>query len=91
MRIAQGMSPENQTSWAELGITVPGVVPPVAVYQPAVRDGDRVHTSGQPPTKDGQLMTPGKLGGQCPRRRGTPPPGSARRRRLRRGQWRVGR
>jgi enamine deaminase RidA (YjgF/YER057c/UK114 family) len=33
------------------------VVPPVAVYQSAVRDGDRVFTSGQLP------MTPGKLGG----------------------------
>jgi hypothetical protein len=28
-----------------------------------VRDGDRVFTSGQLPMKDGQLMTPGKLGG----------------------------
>ena len=33
------------------------------VYQSAVRDGDRVFTSGQLPMKDGQLMTPGKLGG----------------------------
>jgi hypothetical protein len=39
------------------------VVPPVVVYQSAVRDGDRVFTSGQLPRKDGQLMTPGKLGG----------------------------
>jgi hypothetical protein len=39
------------------------VVPPVVVYQSAVRDGDRVFTSGQLPMKDGQLMTPGKLGG----------------------------
>ena len=28
-----------------------------------MRDGDRVFTSGQLPMKDGQLMTPGKLGG----------------------------
>ena len=54
-------SPEDKL--AELGITVPDVVPPVAVYQPAVRDGDHVFTSGQLPMKDGQLMTPGKLGG----------------------------
>ncbi len=33
------------------------------VYESAVRDGDRVFTSGQLPMKDGQLMTPGKLGG----------------------------
>lgn len=39
------------------------MVPPVVVYQSAVRDGDRVFTSGQLPMKDGQLMTPGKLGG----------------------------
>ena len=39
------------------------MVPPVVVYQSAVRDGDRVFTSGQLPLKDGQLMTPGKLGG----------------------------
>jgi enamine deaminase RidA (YjgF/YER057c/UK114 family) len=48
---------------AELGITVPDVVPPVAAYVPAVRDGDRVFTAGQLPMKDGQLMTPGKVGG----------------------------
>ena len=39
------------------------MVPPVVVYQSALRDGDRVFTSGQLPMKDGQLMTPGKLGG----------------------------
>ena len=39
------------------------MVPPVVVYQSAVRYGDRVFTSGQLPMKDGQLMTPGKLGG----------------------------
>jgi enamine deaminase RidA (YjgF/YER057c/UK114 family) len=54
-------SPEDKL--AELGISVPDVVPPVAVYQPAVRDGDRVFTSGQLPMKDGALMTPGKVGG----------------------------
>ena len=47
---------------AELGITVPEVVPPIAAYQPAIRNGDLVYTSGQLPMKDGQLMTPGKLG-----------------------------
>jgi hypothetical protein len=39
------------------------VVPPVAVYQPAVRDGDRLFTSGQLPMKDGQLMTPASSAG----------------------------
>ncbi len=35
----------------------------MVVYQSAVRDGDRVFTSGQLPMKDSQLMTSGKLGG----------------------------
>ena len=30
---------------AELGLTVPDVVPPVAAYVPAVLDGSRVYTS----------------------------------------------
>jgi hypothetical protein len=41
----------------------PDVVPPVVVYQSAVREGERVFTTGQLPMKDVQLMTPGKLGG----------------------------
>ena len=45
----------HEPKLAELGITVPDVVPPVVVYQSAVRDGDRVFTSGQLPMKDGQL------------------------------------
>jgi enamine deaminase RidA (YjgF/YER057c/UK114 family) len=46
------------------------VVPLVVVYQSAVRDGDRVFTSGQLPMKDGQLMTPGKLGGAVSEKEG---------------------
>jgi enamine deaminase RidA (YjgF/YER057c/UK114 family) len=48
---------------AELGLTVPEVVPPVAAYVPAVRSGDLVFTSGQLPMKDGSLMATGKVGG----------------------------
>jgi len=49
---------------AELGLTVPEVVPPVAVYVPAVRTGNYVYTSGQLPMRDGTLMTTGKVGGE---------------------------
>jgi enamine deaminase RidA (YjgF/YER057c/UK114 family) len=49
---------------AELGLTVPEVVPPVAVYVPAVRTGDYVFTSGQLPMRDGALMATGKVGGE---------------------------
>ena len=49
---------------AELGLSVPEVAKPVAVYVPAVRSGNHVYTSGQLPMKDGQLMTTGKVGGE---------------------------
>ncbi|NEE58645.1 RidA family protein, partial [Streptomyces sp. SID8455] len=32
---------------AELGLTLPAVVPPLASYQPAVQSGVYVYTSGQ--------------------------------------------
>ncbi len=48
---------------AELGLSVPEVVPPVAAYIPALRTGDYVFTSGQLPMKDGALLSTGKLGG----------------------------
>ena len=47
---------------AELGLTVPEVVPPVAAYVPAVVDGSRVYTSGQLPMVAGQLVQTGKVG-----------------------------
>lgn len=49
---------------AELGLTVPDVVPPVAAYVPAVRDGRRIHTSGQLPMRDGSLVATGKVGAE---------------------------
>jgi enamine deaminase RidA (YjgF/YER057c/UK114 family) len=49
---------------AELGLSVPEVAKPVAVYVPAVRTGNHVFTSGQLPMKAGQLMTTGKVGGE---------------------------
>ena len=47
---------------AELGLTLPPVVPPVAAYVPAVRTGNLVFTSGQLPMVDGQLAGVGKVG-----------------------------
>jgi enamine deaminase RidA (YjgF/YER057c/UK114 family) len=48
---------------AELGLAVPEVPKPVAVYVPAVRSGNLVFTSGQLPLRSGELMETGKVGG----------------------------
>ncbi|MGH3345590.1 MAG: RidA family protein [Nocardioides sp.] len=48
---------------AELGLSVPEVATPVAVYIPAVRSGSHVFTSGQLPMRSGELMATGKVGG----------------------------
>jgi len=48
---------------AELGLTVPDVAKPVAVYVPAVRSGHHIFTSGQLPMRAGELMMTGKVGG----------------------------
>ena len=48
----------------ELGLSVPEVAKPVAVYVPAVRSGQHVFTSGQLPMRSGELMTTGKVGGE---------------------------
>lgn len=47
---------------AELGITVPEVVPPVAAYQPTARTGNLVFTAGQLPARDGEMIAVGKVG-----------------------------
>jgi enamine deaminase RidA (YjgF/YER057c/UK114 family) len=49
---------------AELGITVPDVVPPVAAYQPTARSGNLVFTAGQLPARDGEMIAVGKLGAE---------------------------
>lgn len=49
---------------AELNITLPEVIPPLAAYQPALRHGDLVFTSGQLPVIDGQLQGAGKVGAE---------------------------
>ncbi|MFI9415450.1 RidA family protein [Nocardia gamkensis] len=56
------------TQWeknlAELGITLPPVVAPVAAYIPAIRTGSLVYTSGQLPFVNGQLSAVGKVGAE---------------------------
>jgi enamine deaminase RidA (YjgF/YER057c/UK114 family) len=47
---------------AELGIELPDVVPPVAVYVPAIVSGNLVFTSGQLPMVSGALPATGKVG-----------------------------
>lgn len=48
---------------AELGLTLPKVVPPLAAYVPAVQSGNYVYVSGQLPMVDGKLPFVGKVGG----------------------------
>ena len=49
---------------AELGLTLPEVVPPLASYVPAVRTGEFVFTSGQLPMVGGKLELTGKVGAE---------------------------
>ncbi|MET4592102.1 RidA family protein [Arthrobacter sp. 754] len=46
---------------AELGLTLPEVVAPVAAYVPAVISGNHVYTSGQLPFVNGRLEATGKV------------------------------
>ncbi len=48
----------------ELGLVVPEVPEPVAVYVPSARSGNHVYTSGQLPMRYGELMLTGKVGGE---------------------------
>jgi enamine deaminase RidA (YjgF/YER057c/UK114 family) len=47
-----------------MGLAVPEVAKPVAVYVPAVRSGSQVFTSGQLPMRSGELMATGKVGAE---------------------------
>ncbi|HEX7823300.1 MAG TPA: RidA family protein, partial [Mycobacterium sp.] len=49
---------------AELGISLPEVVAPLAAYVPAVRTGNLVYTSGQVPIQEGALAAAGKVGAE---------------------------
>jgi enamine deaminase RidA (YjgF/YER057c/UK114 family) len=58
------MSGEIEVKLAELGLTLPEVVPPLAAYQPAVVSGGYVYTAGQLPMVEGKLPVAGKVGGE---------------------------
>jgi enamine deaminase RidA (YjgF/YER057c/UK114 family) len=49
---------------AELGITLPAVVPPLAAYVPAARSGSLVFTAGQLPMVEGAMAVTGKVGAE---------------------------
>lgn len=49
---------------AELGLTLPEVIPPQAAYVPAVQTGNYVYVSGQLPISDGRLLAEGKVGAE---------------------------
>ena len=46
---------------AELGLSLPDPPAPVAAFQPFVRHGDLVYTSGQIATRQGQLVSSGRI------------------------------
>jgi enamine deaminase RidA (YjgF/YER057c/UK114 family) len=52
------------TRLAELGLTLPPVVTPLAAYLPARRSGSLVFTAGQLPMVDGALPRTGKVGAE---------------------------
>ncbi|MFF8269484.1 RidA family protein [Streptomyces sp. NPDC016562] len=58
------MSGVVEAKLAELGLTLPEVVPPLATYQPAVRSGSYVYTAGQLPMIKGSLPVTGKVGAE---------------------------
>ncbi|MEU5937570.1 RidA family protein [Micromonospora sp. NPDC047548] len=56
------MSNGPHAKLAELGLSLPEVVPPVASYVPAVQSGQHVYVSGQLPMAEGKLLATGKVG-----------------------------
>lgn len=51
---------------ADLRLSLPPVVPPLAAYVPAVRYEDLVYTAGQLPLVNGALRAVGKVGAEVP-------------------------
>lgn len=60
--MTDAVTPEQRL--ADLGLSVPEVVPPVAAYVPAIRTGAYVYTSGQVPLREGSLIHAGKVGAE---------------------------
>lgn len=63
------MSGVVEAKLAELGLTLPEVVPPLAAYQLTVRSGAYVYTAGQLPMVEGKLPVTGKVGAEVTPRR----------------------
>ncbi len=55
---------EREKKIEELGLTLPGMSVPAAMYLPIVQTGNLCFVSGQIPTKDGKLVYTGKVGGE---------------------------
>ena len=53
-----------ETKLEELGITLPEAPAAVAAYQPWIRTGNLIFTSGQLPFRNGQIAYEGKLGAE---------------------------
>ena len=47
-----------------LGIVLPKVTAPLAIYRPAVRTGSLIYVSGQVALRDGAVLHPGRLGAE---------------------------
>lgn len=60
--VGPAAGPGPQQRLADLGLTLPPVVAPLAAYVPAVRSGSLVYTAGQLPMADGKLLAAGKVG-----------------------------
>ena len=56
--------PSIEARIAELGLTIPEVVTPVAAYIPAIVSGNLVFTSGQLPMVAGSMAVTGKVGSE---------------------------
>lgn len=54
------MTPEQRLE--NLGLSLPDVPAPVAAYMPAIMHSGLVYTSGQLPTRDGELIAAGVVG-----------------------------
>src|SRR6516165_4015506 len=63
-RLPQAAEMSVRERLAELGLELPAVAKPLAVYVPAVRTGNLVYTSGQLPLQGGELPQTGKVGAE---------------------------
>ncbi|ABH00626.1 conserved hypothetical protein (plasmid) [Rhodococcus jostii RHA1] len=67
---AKSMTPSSDVTTipeeriAELGLVLPSATASLAAYVPAVRSDQYIYTSGQLPLRDGQMLSPGKVGAE---------------------------